>query len=248
MLILALDTTTPSGSLALRRDGATLALGPGRALAPSARLPGDLAALLASHGMTFASVDLFAVASGPGSLTGLRVGVATMQGLAFATGRPMIGVSALDALAASALEAGPLEEGDFVGAWMQAHRGEVFASLHRRAADAGLLETPGLSPVEPPSVGRPDQTLDRWAALVGDGHLVIAGDERADLVERHFGPRARLRVPPLLAGIVASLAEHRATLGRAGPPHAVRPTYVRRPDAEVARDERRRQADEARRG
>ena len=62
------------------------------------RLPGDLLRLLSAHGVRVADVDLFAVAAGPGSFTGLRVGIATQQGFALANNRPLIGVSALDAL------------------------------------------------------------------------------------------------------------------------------------------------------
>ena len=63
------------------------------------RLPGELAALLERESVALQEIDCFAVATGPGSFTGLRVGIATMQGLAMATGRPLIGVSAFDALA-----------------------------------------------------------------------------------------------------------------------------------------------------
>ena len=100
MVILALDTTTTAGSCALWRDGALVEQRPGDAARTHAeRLPGDLADLLAAHGLTVNDVDLYAVASGPGSFTGMRVGIATIQGLALVHGRQVVAISALEALA-----------------------------------------------------------------------------------------------------------------------------------------------------
>src|SRR5687768_6007638 len=100
MLVLALDTTARGGSCALARDGVVVCEeGRDVSLAPASRLPRDLRALLDHASASLHDVDIFAVATGPGSFTGLRVGIATMQGLAFAAGKPLIGVSAFDALA-----------------------------------------------------------------------------------------------------------------------------------------------------
>src|SRR5215213_4015781 len=103
MLILALDTTTRAGSCALGRDGIVMhEFASDPASSHAEHLPGDLIALLGVAQLGLDVIDVFAVATGPGSFTGLRVGIATMQGLAFAAGKPLIGVSALDALAAVA--------------------------------------------------------------------------------------------------------------------------------------------------
>jgi tRNA threonylcarbamoyladenosine biosynthesis protein TsaB len=99
MLVLALDTTTRQGSVALARDGGTLALYAGdAAVTHGVRLPGDLVRLLDAHGLRIADVELFAVAAGPGSFTGMRIGIATMQGLALANRKSLVGISALDAI------------------------------------------------------------------------------------------------------------------------------------------------------
>src|SRR5688572_32262035 len=99
MVILSLDTTTKTSSCAVVRDGIVVLEQPGDPAQPhGSRLPGDLMALLAASGLTIRDIDAFAVATGPGSFTGLRIGIATMQGLAFATGKPLAGVSAFDAL------------------------------------------------------------------------------------------------------------------------------------------------------
>src|SRR5437868_288905 len=97
MLVLALDTTTLEGSVALVDDGRIVEERPGdRSRTHADRLPGECLELLAGHGITLASIDLFAVASGPGSFTGLRIGIAAMQGFAFVAGRRMLGVPALE--------------------------------------------------------------------------------------------------------------------------------------------------------
>src|SRR5262245_4767333 len=83
MFVLALDTTTSHGSCALTRDGALLvevAADPSQE--PATRLPVDLMTVLEHAQLQLADVDIFAVATGPGSFTGLRIGIATMQGLA----------------------------------------------------------------------------------------------------------------------------------------------------------------------
>ena len=99
MLVLALDTTTRQGSVALTRDGGVVAVYAGdAAITHGERLPGDLMRLFDAHDLRVADVDLFAVASGPGSLTGLRIGIATMQGFALANSKPLVGISALDAI------------------------------------------------------------------------------------------------------------------------------------------------------
>src|SRR5579862_5554902 len=103
MICLALDTTTRVASCAVARDGVVLRedpCDPDRQLA--LQLPGALDDLLALAGVELRDVDAFAVATGPGSFTGLRIGIATMQGLAFAEEKPLIGVSGLAALRAVA--------------------------------------------------------------------------------------------------------------------------------------------------
>src|SRR5437762_13950316 len=129
MRILALDTTTAAGSLVLLDDDRIVAERAGDASRTHAeRLPSDVIALLADHGAALADIDLFAVAAGPGLFTGLRVGIATMQGFALVGRRPLVGVSTLDALAHAA--SADLAIGVRIGVWMDAHRRDVFAALY----------------------------------------------------------------------------------------------------------------------
>src|SRR5512142_1882122 len=160
MLVLALDTTTRPGSVAILRDADLLAVMEGDAgRAHAERLPGDIVRLLADNGLEIGAVDVFAVAAGPGSVTGLRIGIATIQGLAFALGRPVVGVSVLDALARVGREGAAAATASFVGAWMDAQRHEVFAALYPVDAMGEIVDGPVSEP--------PASVLDRWLALVG---------------------------------------------------------------------------------
>ena len=214
MLVLALDTTTREGSCALARDGLVLREQVSDASRPqAARLPGDLVTLLEHERLTLADIDIYAVSIGPGSFTGLRVGIATMQGLAFAAGKPLIGVSALDALATLG-NAGHTR----VATWIDAWRGEVYASLYEGGVE-----------VEPPAVAHPDDLLRRLSGVptlfIGDG----AGTS-ADAIRAAHGSAALADpVMPPLAGTIARLATEAARAGHLPPPHAIRAIYVRRP-------------------
>ena len=238
MHVLALDTTTRAGSVAIvagepvENDQRVLFEESGDARRSHAeRLPTDLLRALDYCGLTIAQIDAFAIASGPGSFTGLRIGIATMQGLASAQHARVVPISALTALAEAA-SAG-LEPGALVGAWMDAHRHDVFSALFR-VGDAPPFAIHRLQEVDGPAVGDPAATLGRWRAM--DMHPVaIAGDGAvlyADLVRT----QARILPPPPLAGIMGHMALVRARAGLGVPPAGVQPLYVRRPDAEVARD------------
>jgi tRNA threonylcarbamoyladenosine biosynthesis protein TsaB len=230
MVILALDTTTPAGSVAVVRDGLVVetAAGDG-SRTHGERLPGELLDLLARHGLSLREVDLFAVAAGPGSFTGLRVGIATIQGLALVTGRPVAPVPALDALAAVAAATGP---GDArLAAWIDAHRGEVFAGLYGGRPPIAILD---------PGIGAPGEVLDRWAAEDRPGPIVFAGDgalRYRPLIAARLGSQAIVIDPlPPLAPEIARRADTLAAAGRTVAPHAIVPIYIRRSDAELARE------------
>src|SRR6476660_5419551 len=163
MRVLALDTTTRAGSVAVVDGDRVVVDERGDAARSHAeRLPGDLLTALEHAGMTLADVDLFAVASGPGSFTGLRIGIATMQGLAFVQQKRIVPVSVLFALAIGG--AATLDEGAIVGAWMDAHRREVFSARYRVAA-APPFAPERLVEVEPPAVGDPAAVWARWRRL-----------------------------------------------------------------------------------
>src|ERR1019366_10604976 len=153
MRVLALDTTTPAGSVALvDEDRVVDERGGDPSRTHAQRLPGDLLRVLERRGLAMSDVDLFAVASGPGSFTGLRIGIATMQGLAVVQQRRVAGISALDALAhLAARDAAP---DAIVAVWMDARRHEVFSALYRVCA-AAPFSADRLTEVEGASAGDP---------------------------------------------------------------------------------------------
>src|SRR5437762_5281681 len=128
MLILAPDTSSAAGSAALGRDGALLIEREGDgSRTHGERLPGELMTLLDEADVRLEEVDRFAVTTGPGSFTGLRVGIATIQGLALARNRLVAPVSTFEAVAHRTLK---LAAGTSpIAIWIDAHRGEVFATL-----------------------------------------------------------------------------------------------------------------------
>src|SRR3982074_3384188 len=130
MRVLALDTTTSTGSVALVEDDRIVDERLGDAAHKhTSRLPAELLNLLAPGGLSLSDIDLFAVAAGPGSFTSLRTGIATVQGLAVVTGRRVVAVSALDVLAHIASLDRP--KGALIGVWIDAHRRDVFSASYR---------------------------------------------------------------------------------------------------------------------
>jgi len=230
MVVLALDTTTSSGSCALVRDDNLVRVQASDQSRPQAsRLPGELAAMLEREAVALPEVDILAVGIGPGSFTGLRVGIATMQGLAMALNRPLFGISAFDALASLA-SGGSGTNGSPdpppVATWVDAWRGEVYATLYQNGRE-----------IEPPTVDLPEHLLQtlvgRPMLFTGDGAAMYRATISAAL-----GNRAQFTDPvaPLLAGAIGTLAAREFRAGQRPLPHAIRPLYVRRSDAELARD------------
>ncbi len=236
MRVLALDTTRAAASAALIDEERVIAEHADEGVRSQAeKLPAMLFDLLRDAGATLDAVDVFAVASGPGSFTGLRIGIATIQGLALVSGRPVVPVSALEALAqASSLE---LASGSLVGAWLDARRRDVFGALYR-VQDAPAFDRERLQEVEAALVAPPALVWQRWrkrfgtpAVLAGDGAVAYADLTRAD---------GSVRVEPgtPLASVIGRMAWRRAKAGQVVTPAGIQPLYVRRPDAEIARDAR----------
>jgi len=229
MIVLALETATGDGSVALARDGIVLASARGDGTrSHAARLPADALALLEPHGLTLSDVTVFAVCLGPGAFTGLRVGIAAAQGLAFGTSRPIVGISALDALGVAALD-GRGASG-VAGVWMDAARAEVFAVRYVVSRNDRFGVTSIGEPISAPAAA----VASMWAAddgpsvsrWIGDGVL-----RYRDMI----GAGEVIEPTPLLAPLVARLGTVAAAAGHAGAPHALRPIYVRLSDVELAR-------------
>lgn len=213
MIVLGLDAAGAGCGVAVRRDGWVVAartepMAQGHAV----RLMPLVLEVLAEAGIAPGEIDLFGVTTGPGSFTGLRVGLAAVGGLALGAGRTIVGIPSFDAVLA---DLGPVAAGTVLVA-LDGRRAEPFARLFDAAGD------PLGEPLCLPAAG--------LVALVPPGPLTLAGDGahlllpalagRADV--HHAGPAA---IDP---ATVARLAEERADQAREGPPP---PLYVRPPDA-----------------
>ena len=230
-MILALDTSSAAGSAAIVSDDRIVLERAGDPLRTHGeRLPRELMTLLGDARADIHAIDRFAVAIGPGSFTGLRIGIATIQGLALAQGKLVTPVSTFEALAFSAASSPIAHRPSRIGLWIDAHRGEVFATLYD--AHGRVLH-------EPASLA-PDATLDAWATALAGRAVTFAGDGairyRQVIEDRLRGAADIPAAVPPLAGAIGRIAAREAV--RAVAPHAIVPLYVRRSDAELARDRR----------
>lgn len=197
MIVLGFDTATPRTAVALLDAARPQAAAERRHEPAAGERPGHASQLLAlaaelldDAGLRFAGIDRIAVGLGPGTFTGLRIGVATARALAQSTGTQLVGVSTLRALA---LEAEPAAAaGAGVLAVIDARRGEAFAAGWRGGRVA--LEQVALAPAQ--LAGRVAEEGGRWLA-VGNGALRFREDlERAGCTvpsqeSEHHGVRAR---------------------------------------------------------
>ena len=209
-LILALDTTHEYGSLALARGAEILEEELLHEPAGFSRiLYGRLQELLIRHGLKPDAIDCFAAASGPGSFTGVRVGLACIKGLAEALRKPAIGVSNLEALAR--FGAAPRR-----AVLLDARRDQIYGAVYDAS---GVLVCPEV-------VAR----FEDWLAALPPG---ITEFISAD-VQPPLPPAATLVMAPrAIAAAVACIAAARLSRGDSGDPAAIAANYVRRSDAEL---------------
>ncbi len=222
-LLLTVDTATAAGSVALSR-GETL-LGELLLNLPAThtdRLLVSVRQLLADTGTTVAQLDAFGVVLGPGSFTGLRVGVATVKGLALATRRPVVGVSTLQTLALQF----PCARHP-VCVLLDARKQEVYAGLYGWEGGCPL-------PLRPEAVLSPERLLDSL-----EGEVLFAGDGAAvyrTLIVRHLGHRAHFAPWPLQpprAAAAAALGLAALRRGETIPLPQLAPRYIRPSEAEL---------------
>ncbi len=215
--MLAVDTAADACSVALWHDGQTLHSvsqrmrhGHAEALVPM------VCTVVGSTGRTLASIDLFAVTVGPGAFTGLRVGLATVAGMALAGDRPIVGICSFLAIAAA------------IPAEVRAGHDVLIALDSRRAEPYLQLFDHTLEPVGPPWSGPPEDV---------SGHLrgratLAAGNAARRLLDVARADDLRIAETADLAdpAIVASLAAARSDQARREAPV---PRYLRPPDARL---------------
>jgi len=241
MLVAALDTATLTLSCALvdlsragpprlrceRTERAPAKPEQGKVGGHSALLPKALVELLKAEGLAIPAVEAYAIGLGPGSFTGLRIGLATWKGLAYANRRPIAGASSLAAMALAA--ARDAEEGAILVPLLDARKGEVYAGFYR-AREGGVVELADDAALPPDAVaGRVASLTGGPVAGFGEGYEVYAR-----LLEPAL-PRLRteVRAPPAFA--VAALVSERVLAAGYDPQalFALEPHYVRPSEAEL---------------
>jgi len=243
MLLAALDSATLTLSCALlevddagatllaeRTEPAPRAVPGGAPSGHGSRLPGAITDLLVACDRRLPDLDAYAVGLGPGSFTGLRIGLATFKGFAYANRRPIGGASSLAAMALAAADARSAGSGALLVPLLDAKKGEVYAGFYRVAGDA-------VEPVRPDAALSPEALLATLAELPGGLEPLGFGEgyeaHAADLQPRLTQLRTEVRTPS--AGAVGRLAAA-ALRGAAFDQQrlsALEPHYVRASEAEV---------------
>ena len=257
MPILTIDTSTQSGSISIWLSSErSVDLVGDPSITHGERLPVDIANVLERGNIDLADIEIFAVGIGPGSFTGLRVCIATVQALALTQGRNVVPVPTLDAVAATRMNskagaASDIEktsvfsDRDTTVAWMDGQRGHVFAGLYVAGAfDSGVLRPKCIAG---PQVGDPVDVLETMITFLadyGDGLSVdVVGTavarDKALLEQRLADVSAGLSVvtgESALAPVMGRLvAAHQY---EAVSPDKLQPLYVRQPDAVLVRERR----------
>ncbi len=236
MKVLGIDTSTALLSAAVL-DGGRLAAEcvrestrskdrrPGRSNHAEGLIP-VIDEALRRAGMDFSSLSLVGVAVGPGSFTGLRIGISTVKGLVYGSDTPAVGVRTLEAAAYRV----PKGEGaTYICPMLDARKGEVYAALYRRTATAFecLIED---------SLSAPESMV-RQVDAMATGPCVFVGtgaQAYADLIARCTGGRAQVTVGaglPCTAVAVAGIAERKFLAAPDAAAASLTPYYLRPPDA-----------------
>ena len=226
MNILAIDTAGKTAAVAVMRDDTLLyEMASNTGLTHSETLLPMVDTALKACGLTPAQLDLYAVTNGPGSFTGLRIGLAAVKGLAFAANTPCAGVSTMAALAY-----GVCGEGTVIGA-QDARRGQVYWAGFDLATHARLLDDDA-------------RAVTDLADFVENCKkpLFFVGDGAGLCYNKYSDVPGVLQTPPALRGgraaAVALVAKQMAAAGQAVLPEALLPDYHRLSQAERERAER----------
>lgn len=232
MLLLAVDTASRAGGLAVLRDGRLIGeISTTSDETYSSRLFRHLDFLLHELKLETRDFDVFAANAGPGSFTGLRVGLTAVKAWAEVFTKPVIAVSGLEALAAQA----SFESHDaLIAPVMDAHRGQIYGALYR-------LDDSRLVAEEPEQVCTAEEFLERLSARAGKQqiHFISPSPDVLKPVLDYWNaaPATVLReIEPastVLAPIIGELAFDRASRGEFTDSLRLDANYVRRSDAEL---------------
>jgi tRNA threonylcarbamoyladenosine biosynthesis protein TsaB len=218
MNLLVFETATPSGGVALVRDGELAGVAQINSAQAHSRLSVDLARLLVeAQGMTWGQLDVFAASHGPGAFTGIRVGLTLAKGMAWSLGRPMVTMSSLAVLAAGAVDAG------VVATVVDARMGEIYGAVY--TVEDGLPRLLGEEFAATPAEAAP-----RFATLAAGAPLVFCGEGAIRYHAEHFaplGPLARMDRRRSTPAAAALLALTMAQAGHTISPEAAAAVYLR---------------------
>jgi tRNA threonylcarbamoyladenosine biosynthesis protein TsaB len=228
VIVLAIDTCDSRGSVALLRDDIALAVTRHQTDEDySSWLLPAVEGVLKKSGLGMDEVDVFGVASGPGSFTGSRIGLTTVKAWGEVYGKPIVGVSRLELVAWQAW-AGT----DYVASWADARRGQVFGAVYRRTDK-------GLERVGDEMVMEPGKFVEKVAELTGGERIAWASaDVDCMFEQKEWKAREELNegfelVSGSLPIAIARFAASEAAAGRHTDALALDANYVRRSDAEV---------------
>jgi tRNA threonylcarbamoyladenosine biosynthesis protein TsaB len=235
MLILAVDTSTRAGSVAILRKGLVLGVRTSCATEPHASgLFVDLQSLLDELGISIEAFDVFAVASGPGSFTGLRIGLTAAKAWAEAFSRPVVSVSSLDAIVFQSLKIPRLPSGIALVSVQDARRGQVFGRVYDYDGGAGYFP---LDPLGEEVLLPAPEFVNLAAGQVGERDTVFVSPALEPIQSAlKASALTRYRLEPVsgvLAPLIGEIAYARALCGKVTDSLHLDANYVRRTDAEV---------------
>ena len=224
MKILGIDTSTPCGGVGLVDDQGVIAdTLLNLPVTHSERLLAAIGLVLDQSSCSLADLNGIAVSLGPGSFTGLRIGVSVVKGLAFATGLPVVGVSTLDTLAA---QVAPTPYA--ICPILDARKAEVYTALYRYQAGSRVKR------VTPYRAMRPEELvtqIQEKTILIGDGTRAYGDYFRNALPSWVLFPAGPLCVPH--GSVVATLGLELLQRGETLDTPAFTPIYVRSSEAEI---------------
>jgi tRNA threonylcarbamoyladenosine biosynthesis protein TsaB len=227
--VLGLDTSTSIATLALIAGGKVSAAVERPVTSHGAALPAAVEELLRAAGLAIGDVGAIAVGLGPGSFTGLRIGISYAKGIAMASGCALVGVPGFDAVASASLARNNIETGRLICVVVDARKGEVYAALYRVVAD-------GLEKLSEELV----VALEHLASRITED-VMFVGDNRAKdaaaLVESRGHRVAVFETGELdLRGVcVAAIGGARFARGETDRAASIEPLYIRTPEATFTR-------------
>lgn len=220
--VLGLETGTPVARIGIVGEGRVMASVNRPARSHGADLPDLVDAAMAEAGLRMADLAAIAVGIGPGSFTGLRVGLSYAKGLIIASSLKLVGISSLDAMALCGATRPEASAGTAICPLIDARRGEVYTSLYRVGADA-LERLSGDLVV----------TLEDFANQTA-GEVVFVGEQKAQeacaFVQRRgggVGAHAGNAELKLAGAYIAALGAERIARGESDRPESLEPRYVR---------------------